>query len=311
MQLQPTDLNITKENQNGNEATFSFSPLPTGFGHTLGNTLRRVLLTSLEGAAITQVKIDGVSHQFSTIDGVKEDVVEILLNFKLVRVKSHTQSPVVVRINKTGPGAVTAADIEETSDIEVLNKDQHLATLADKKTKFSAEVVIETGVGYSPTENRESSKIGILLLDALFSPVISAFYNVEPTRMGREIGLDKLLVTVETDGSITPEKAITDAATLLRNFFSRFSDGEDPKAVVDDVTDDGSQTQALVEDVALEELPLPTRTINALKKHGIHTLHQLAQKSQEELADVKNLGEKSILEIGKLLAKEGYMEDEA
>lgn len=311
MQLQSNDLQITKENITKNKAVYTFGPLPTGFGHTLGNTLRRVLLTSLEGAAITQVKIDGAAHQFSTITGVKEDVIDITLNLKEVKVKSHSENPVVVRISKTGPGVVTAADIEANSEIEILNPEVHIATLSDAKTKFNAELVVEKGAGYYAKDQRESSKIGVILLDAMFSPIVSATYEVEPTRLGRVIGLDKLVLTVETDGSMGAEDAITRSAGILSSFFTRFSDGEDEIVAVPDDSSDDASTAGSSEDVSLEELPLPTRTINALKKHGISTLHQLASKTSEDLADVKNLGDKSISEIKKLLEKEGLVEDEA
>lgn len=310
MQLKPNDIKINKLSEKGNVGVFTFEPLPTGFGHTLGNTIRRVLLTSLEGAAVTQVKIKGASHQFASIEGIKEDVVDIILNVKGVRAKLHTPNPVVLRINKKGVGPVTAGDIETNAEVEIINKDHHIATVSDKTTSFEVELVIESGVGYSPIEDRESSKIGIILVDAMFSPVILVNYVVEPTRLGRVIGLDKLTLTVETDGSLTPEEAFTQSATILRSFFARFADGEDEP---EEVVEDSEETSVSVptEDVSLDELPLPTRTINALKKHGISTLHDLAGKSDEELADVKNLGEKSVVEIKKLLSKEGLAENEA
>lgn len=289
---------------------FSFSPLPTGFGHTLGNTLRRVLLTSLDGAAVTQLAINGASHQFTTVEGVQEDVVELTLNFKQLRVKSYSQNPVTLKISKKGAGPVTAADIETNAEVEVLNKDLHLATLASDKSKLEVELVVETGIGYSPSEDREVSKVGVILLDALFSPVIKAHYDVEPARLGKNVNLDNLVLTVQTDGSISPEEAVKSASTVLRDFFHKFSDGTDPEdavVVVSDVEVEEASVLAPVssEDVSLEELRLPTRTINALRKHGINTLHELANKSSDDLADIKNLGEKSIQEIKKLLDKEG------
>lgn len=306
MLLSPVDVKITKLSEKGNVGVFVFEPLPQTFGHTLGNTLRRVLLTSLEGAAITQVKFDGVVHQFSNIPGVKEDVVELGLNFKNIRAKVHGERVVVVRISKKGPGEITAGDIEENSDIEILNKGLHLATLSDKSAKFDAEIVFEIGVGYSPIEDRETSKIGVVLLDALFSPVSRAEYKVEPTRFGRKIGLDKLTLTIETDGSIKPEDAVKKASSMLRDFFGRFSDGEDRKEQGDAELGVAGISTAASEEVLVDELPLPTRTINALKRHGVENLRQLTEMSGEELADVKNLGEKSVNEIKKLLIGAGY-----
>ena len=305
MQLNPSEVKILKVSEKGNVGVFSFDPLPTGFGNTLGNTLRRVALTSLRGGAITQIKIEGVSHQFSTIPGVKEDVIEIGLNFKKVRIKVHGDNPVVGRIKMTGPCEIFASDIDLSSEAEILNKDLLITTLSDKNAKFEAELVVEPGYGYSPVEDRETSKLGVILLDATFSPVVSASYSVEPTRMGRVIGLDKLIFTVETDGSITPSEAVEMSSGSLRSFFARFSQGED-EIVVTTPTEvvASSVKKKAVEDASVDDLPLPTRTINALKKHGIKSLSQLMDKTQEELADIKNLGDKSVEEINKLLSKE-------
>ncbi|MBI2414928.1 DNA-directed RNA polymerase subunit alpha [candidate division WWE3 bacterium] len=308
MLLSSGDIKINKVSENGSTGVFSFEPLPKGFGHTLGNTLRRVLLSSLKGAAVTQIKLEGALHQFTTISGVKEDVVEMGLNFKQVRAKLHGEYPVVGRISATGPGVVTAGDIEIASDVEIVNKDLHLVTLADKKTKFEAEVVFEPGVGYSPVEERETPKIGVIVLDAMYSPVIYANYEVEQTRKGTIADLDKLVVTVTTDGSLLPSEAMTQAATLLRDFFKRFAMGEDKEeAAVPAGVENISSSSVDAKKVSVEELPLPTRTVNALKKAGINTLSELAGKTDEDLADVKNLGEKSVQEIKKLLEKEGLV----
>jgi len=305
MQLNPSEVKILKVYEKGNVGVFSFDPLPTGFGNTLGNTLRRVALTSLKGGAVTQIKIEGVSHQFSTIPGVKEDVIEIGLNFKKVRVKIHGDNPVVGRIKMTGPCEIFASDIDLSSEAEILDKNLLIATLADKNAKFEVELVVEPGYGYSPVEDRETSKLGVILLDATFSPVVSASYSVDPTRMGRVIGLDKLIFTIETDGSITPSEAVEMSSGILRSFFARFSQGEDEVVIVtgDEISASNVKKKA-VEDASVDDLPLPTRTINALKKHGIKSLSQLMDKTQEELSDIKNLGEKSVEEINKLLSKE-------
>jgi len=306
--LNPSDVKMNKVSEKDNVGVFTFEPLPEGFGHTLGNTLRRILLTSIKGAAITQVKIAGVPHQFTTIEGIKEDAVEIVLNLKGVRMKMHSDVPIVGSISKTGPGKVTAGDIEISSEVEIVNKDFLIATLSDKSAKFECELVVESGVGYSPIEERETSKVGVILLDALFSPVVQASYEVEPTRMGRIIGLDKLAVTIETDGSILPSDALMDASTILRNFFSRFASVE--LEVAEEKETESSLAETIIptefDDVIVEELPLPTRTINALKKADIGTLYKLSKKTEEELSDIKNLGEKSIKEIKKLLKKEGF-----
>lgn len=302
--LNANDVKIKKLSEQDNSAVFSFEPLPKGFGYTLGNTLRRILLTSMPGAAVTQMKIEGAVHQFSTVSGVKEDLVEIGLNFKQVRARVSGGNPVVGKIDVKGPGEVTAGDIEVSSEVEIMNKDLHIATLADNKSKFVAEIVFETGVGYSPVEERETSKIGVIMLDALYSPVVSANYEVDETRKGTQADLDKLVMTIETDGSIDPSEALARSASLLRDFFKRFAMAEDEEEVVAESEVSASGSMMDSKKVSVEELPLPTRTINALRKAGIETLADLMGKSKEDLADVKNLGEKSVEEINKLLEKE-------
>ncbi len=308
MILSSLELKIKTISEDKKKGVFEFEPLPTGFGHTIGNSLKRVLLTSLKGAAITQVKINGIDHQFSTIPGVKEDVIELTLNLKMVRFKSYSENPLVVNIDKKGPGVVTAGDIKTSSEVEILNKDLVLATLADKNTNLKVELIVEMGAGYSPMEERQSSKIGVMVIDSLFSPVTNVVYTVEATRFGKTIDLDKLILTVDTDGSITPSEAVKQSAGLLQEFFTRVQEWTKVEK-----EEDGEEAAMLLknekasnsEKIAVEELPLPTRTINALKKQGIDTLDQLAGKSDEDLADIKNLGEKSVNEIKKLLKKEG------
>lgn len=312
MLLNTLDVTINKISEKDNTGVFSFKPLPKGFGYTLGNTLRRVLLTSLDGAAITQVRLNGVSHEFTTMPGVKEDVIELTLNLKQVRAKMNTENPVVLRISKKGAGEITAADIEKSSDIEIVNPDCHIATLNDSKAGFEAELVFEKGTGFSPVEERESSKVGVILLDAVYSPVVSASYMVEQTRSGRSVDLDDLVLTVTTDGTISPEDAVKKSSAILRNFFARFSKGVDEIVEVEETVEtepvtQNNQDSEEYEEVSVDELPLPTRTINALKKHGIKSLQDLVNKSPEELADIKNLGEKSVEEIEKLLKKEGLL----
>jgi DNA-directed RNA polymerase subunit alpha len=272
------------------------------------------LLTSLEGSAITQVKIAGADHQFTTVPGVKEDVVEITLNLKKVRFINHAKEPIAASISKKGPGAVTAGDIEVSSEVEVVNKDLVLATLNDKSTTFKAELVVETGIGYSPMEERQTSKIGVIVLDAIYSPIMNAHYEIEQTRFGKITNLDKVTLTVETDGSITPKEAVLQAAIINREFYTKLADWDyDASAKAEEEAEAAEGTEGIRtakskghEATAVEELPLPTRTINALKKQGIESLDDLGGKTDDELADIKNLGEKSLEEIKKLLKKEGY-----
>jgi DNA-directed RNA polymerase subunit alpha len=305
MQVTASDLKINTISEKNNTGEFVIEPLPKGFGHTLGNSLKRILLTSLEGSAITQVKFSKVDHQFTTIPGVKEDVVEISLNLKKVRFKKHSNEPIAASINVTGPGKVTAKDIDVPADLEVINKDLHIATLSDKNTTLKADLVIESGVGYSPMEERQSLKIGVIVLDALFSPVSHTTYNVESTRFGKVADLDKVVMNVETDGSLTPTEAVTESAKILKDFYARIGAWDDAEGEEDEEEESGNDKASNTETVSIEELPLPTRTINALRKQGIDTLDALANKSDDELADIKNLGEKSVVEIKKLLKKEG------
>ncbi len=304
-----SDFKINIVSENATQGVYSFEPLPKGFGNTLGSSLRRVLLTSIKGAAITQAKITGADHQFTTIPGVKEDIVEITLNLKKVRVKSFSDNPIVLNINKKGPGPVTAGDIETTSDAEIINKDLVIATLSDKTTVLKMELIVEAGIGYSPMEERQSAKIGVIILDALYSPVLNAIYSVETARSGKDINLDKLVLTVETDGSISPKDAVAQSALALRDMFWRISQWHMQPMTEEEIREADmpkSRKGGSAEAISVDELPLPTRTINALKKHGIETLDELAGKTDEELADIKNLGEKSVQEIKKLLKKEGF-----
>ena len=300
--LSQYDLKFTKVSESKNSAVFSFEPLPSGFGHTLGSVLRRVALTSVKGAAVTSFRIPGVTHQFTTIDGIKEDLVEVTLNLKELRFKLHSEGQFVGKISKKGPGVVTAADIEVSSEVEIINPDAVIATISDKTKAFEIELTIESGIGYSPVENRENPKLGIVLVDAIFSPVVSASYSVESTRVGRQSGLDKLLLTVQTDGSIKASDVVKVSASILRDFFAKFASVNESQNI-DTLFQQTSTAELKSDNSSVDDLPLPTRTINALKKHGINTLSDLRTKSDEEISDIKNLGEKSIDEIKKLLGR--------
>jgi len=298
MEVTKENLKINTIKEEKNMGVYSFEPLPTGFGYTLANALRRVLLSSIGGAAATQVKINGVAHQFTTLPGVKEDIVEITLNLKKIRFKSHSSEPIVVTLNKKGPGKVTAKDIELTSDVEIMNKDQHIATLADAKSKLEMEIVVEQGIGYSPMEDRQTSKVGIIILDALFSPIVSANYEIEPTRFGGRTDLDKITLTVETDGSISPAEAVKESARILKEYYIEIEKWNQSYAQEEEKEKPRAKIK-INEDFSVEDLPLQTRTINALKKSKINTLQDLAKKTNEDL-------EKSLQEIKDLLEKEGY-----
>jgi len=298
--IQP-NFKIKKAKLTDNFGQFIFEPLPQGYGYTLGTALRRVLLTSLPGAAITEVKISGVRHKFSTFSGMKEAVIELLLNLKEVRIKYEGEKPVKLRLDKTGPGEVKAGDIEAPAGVGIINKDLVLANLADSKTRLKIEMVVEKGYGYLPSEERKTEKLGRLILDAIFSPVIRVNYKVETTRVGRKTDLDRLVLEVTTDGTIDPYEAVKHGAKTLISFFNQilnpkdFSSGK--KAKID------SSSSALK--LTIEELELPTRIVNTLQKAGYQTVGKLAKAKEADLLSIKNLGEKSLKIILAALTKKG------
>lgn len=284
------------------EATLVIEPLEPGYGHTLGNALRRVLLSSLPGSAITMVRIDGIDHQFTTLEGMTEDVVEFILNLKQVRVKSTGPSTGVMRLDVKGGSEVTAKDIEPESGFEVVNKDQYLATLAKGKS-FKAEMTVESGMGYSMAKDRRTSVIGEVPIDALFSPVVKVSYSVEDTRVGRRTDYNKLVLNVVTDGTITPMNAVEQSAQILTRQFSQIFN-----PVVEEPVKHESQLspeEAEVLKLTVEELDLPTRIANALRKGGFKTVGDLTAAPRTTIAKVKNLGEKSVDVIDEALQKKG------
>lgn len=291
-----------------NSGTFTIEPLPQGYGMTIGNGLRRVLLASLPGAAITSVKIHGVTHEFSSLKGVKEDMVQFLLNLKRVRVRLEgAKEKVTLKLEATGPGEVKAKEIDVPAGVKIVNPDEHLATLADKKTKLEAEMTVEPGIGYMPVEDRKASGIGLIPLDAVFTPVMRVNYQVEATRVGSNTNFDKLTMTVLTDGTIDPESAVKDAAKILVGGFAilveparKGKDAEDdPKPVRAKLAIDTSAT--------IEELELPTRVNNALHSAGVETIEDLLNTPSEKLGTIKNLGAKSIKDIQGKLSEKGLV----
>ncbi len=299
LNLDETQTAVKVEKNTPDLGVFVVGPLPRGFGHTLGNTLRRVLLSSLPGAAISQVKFEGVPHQFSTIPGVKEDVVDLTLNLKQVRLKIEGDQPVVLTIFKKGPGKVVAGDVSVPAGVEIVNKNLHLATLADKKTVLEAELIAEPGRGYVPCEERET-KIGVIPLDCIFSPVLNVAYKVEPVRVGQVSDYDQLTLEITTDKTIKPLEALVGASEILTRFFDRISLGNKAKGKSKE-----SRELKTVGEVGIEELDIPVRILNSIKKAKISSANELAGKSHEELLDIKNIGEKAAKEIEKALKKEG------
>lgn len=281
---------------------FVIDPLEKGYGQTLGNSLRRVLLTSLSGAAVTSVKIAGVAHQFTTVAGVKEDVVELLLNIKKVRLVMPSDEPVTLSLSKKGPGAVTAGDIEAPSGVVIANPDLVLGTLADKKSSLEMEMTAEKGFGYVAADEKKIDEIGRISVSALFSPVVRVNYRVEATRVGRMTNLDKLILEIWTDGTMLPLDAFRQGAKLLVSYFLQIVE---PKSAA---AEGVAVTPAVSDEVLkmrIEELDIPTRIANALGNGGIETVGQLLGTARGELMKIKNLGVKSLSLVEEKLREKG------
>jgi len=301
---------IVHEDVTENRGVFAIEPLDRGFGYTFGNSLRRVLLSSLEGAAVTAVKIEGVAHEFTTLPGVREDVTDIILNLKNLICRLHGESPEVeVHIAKKGPGMVTAADIEAPADLELLNPELELAHLSDKG-KLEMTLTIGRGRGYVPAElNRgPETTIGVIPIDSIFSPVRRVAYDVEAARVGQRTDYDKLILDVTTDGSVEPRDAIAEAAEILIRQLAIFTDLDKLEGFGETVgeTAAGEAPSAHgMENFPIEELELGVRSYNCLKRVGIETIGDLISKSEDELASIPNFGKKSIEEVKETLATHG------
>lgn len=293
-------------------ATFVIEPLHTGYGMTLGNSIRRVLLSSIAGAAITSFRIEGVSHEFTTAEGVKEDVVDIMQNLKGIRFRVFSDEPQTLRISKKGKGAVTAKDIATNADVEVVNPEHLIATVDNDKTTFNADIVVEKGRGYraiDDTSTRRSST-DMIALDAIFSPVLRVRYKVENTRVGQMTDLDKLLLTVDTDGSISARDAFEEAAAILVNQYTALA-GQTRVEAGAPLTAQKSESGAVAEssdepsmlDTSIEDMNLSARTTNALINNDIHTLKDLFSLSDAELRDLKGFGSKALDEVKEKLAE--------
>jgi DNA-directed RNA polymerase subunit alpha len=291
---------IKQETKEGDYGKFIISPLEQGYGYTLGNALRRVLLTSLNGAAITSVRISGVKHQFSTIKEMKEDMVEFLLNLKKVKLSFAGEKPVKASIAVKGAGEVKAKDIKVPAEVKIANPELVLATL-NKGASLDAELEISAGTGYSPAEDRATGTIGLIPLDASFSPVNRVNYKVEETRVGRVTNYDKLILEIWTDGTTSPKEAVLSAAKVLLSYFNQVVS---PKKVAK-VEEKKEDLFGPVGKLSVEEIGLPTRVANALIKAGYETVEQIALAKREDLVKVRNLGEKSIKIIAVALAEKG------
>ncbi|MCS3643782.1 DNA-directed RNA polymerase subunit alpha [Salinibacter ruber] len=297
------------EEVSDSEGQFVMGPLERGYGVTIGNALRRVLLSSLRGLAITAVKIDGVQHEFSTIPGVTEDVADLILNLKEVRFKADEMQEGHLHLNLEGPGNWTAADIDEaTAEYDVLNPDQHVATLAEDAV-VNVDLRVGYGRGYVPSEenNREDDPIGVIAIDSIFTPIKNVNYEVKPTRVGQKIDYEELLLDVETDGSLTPEEAITQGASILRDHVSFFIQlEEEPEPVVEEQEVD-EEVKRIRELLAqpVDELDLSVRSHNCLKAANIKTIGDLVRREEDEMLKFRNFGRKSLQELVEVLDERG------
>jgi len=295
----------------GNKYKMTLEPLYPGYGVTIGNALRRVLLSSMPGSAVTAVKMKFVDHEFSTIPNVKEDVIQIILNLKQLRLRSTSNEPVRLTLKVKGDRVVTAADITETDQVQVVNKDLHIATLDNKNADFDMEIIVEQGRGYQPVEARENQKleIGMLSIDAIFSPIKSVYFDVSNVRVGQITNFDKLEMVMETDGTVAGEEAVDIASHILVDHFSMmFTNGtptfepapEQTEALFGGEAVEPAEVAAVEADVAgtpLDELNLSNRAKNALTKNGITTLEKLKGLSNDDINNITGLGEKTITEI--------------
>jgi len=289
----------------GNVQTFTISPLEPGFGHTLGNCLRRTLLSSIPGAAVSQVRFDEALHEFDVIPGVKEDVTDLILNLKDLVLRCESEEPVTLRLDKRGPGDVTAADIQTTAEVEVLNPELHLATV-NQRGRLALDLTVEQGRGYLSAErNKRTSTIGVIPVDAIFSPVRRVAFSVEPTRVEQATNYDKLSLEVETDGSISPRDALASAGETLRNLVSLVADlSEEPKGLeLGEVSPITAASPDL--ELPIEELDLSERPRNCLKRARVDTIGQLVQKSEDDLLAITNFGSKSLEEVLQKLDERG------
>ncbi len=306
--IRPKRLEVEKETLTPFYGKFTAEPFERGFGITIGNSLRRILLSSLQGAAITSVKIDGVLHEFSTVPGVKEDVTEIILNLKEVRLKLHTEGPKTIHVKADGPKVLKAGDIITGDAVEVLNPEHHIATLS-RDGKFSMEMMVKMGRGYVSAERNkeETQPIGSVPIDAIFSPIKKVNYAVTNARVGQITDYDKLTLEVWTDGSLNPEEAVAHASKILKDQLSIFITFEEEEGEEMEISGEQEEVEGLNENLfrSVDELELSVRSANCLKHANIKLIGDLVQKTEAEILATKNFGRKSLNEIKEILAEMG------
>jgi DNA-directed RNA polymerase subunit alpha len=305
---------LKTDKKGDNHVVFTLGPLPPGYGMTLGNALRRVLLSSLPGACITGVKIQGVTHEYSTIKGVKDSILDITLNLKEIHIKKDTKEPSTIELNISKPGVVTAKNIKTTSDIKILNPDQYITTIDGKNTKLKMEMRVEKGVGYVPASQRikEETDPNMIVLDAIYTPVIKVRYDVENTRVGQMTNLDKLTLEIQTDGTITPEDALKFSSNILTSYFNLFNE-EGILVEADFMSDFAKIAQKEQEEeqkkpvqesyTPIEILGFSPRTLNALINGGIGSIEQLSKCTESKLSNLRGFGKKALTEVKEALEK--------
>ncbi|WP_053955670.1 DNA-directed RNA polymerase subunit alpha [Inediibacterium massiliense] len=306
IEIEKPKIECVELNPDNTYGKFVVEPLERGYGITLGNSLRRILLSSLPGVAVTSVKIDGVLHEFSTVPGVKEDITEIILNLKELSAMLYSDEPKIVRIEAQGPGKVTAGDIIADADVEILNSDLHIATLEDD-AKLVMEITLSKGRGYVPAENNKTPgmPIGVLPVDSIYTPVKKVSYHVENTRVGQVTDYDKLTLEVWTDGSIKPDEGVSLGAKIMNDHLRLFIDLTDHVDNVEIMVEKEEDKKEKVMEMTIEELELSVRSYNCLKRAGINTVEELTDKSEEDMMKVRNLGKKSLEEVQQKLEELG------
>lgn len=307
LEIEKPVIECTQVSEDGKYAQFVVQPLRRGFGNTIGNSLRRILMSSLPGAAAKSVRIDGILHEFSTVPGVAEDVTNIILNLKNVAMKLESDTPITATINAVGPCEVLAGDIKGDSTLEIINKDLHIATV-DEGGVLNMELVIDKGMGYVPADDNKSDDmpIDVIAMDSIYSPILKATYEVQSARVGRDANFDKLILDVWTDGSIKPTEAISVAAKIMNDYLALFIDLADTVTGIQLADDkEGAAPQAKALDMTIDELDLSVRSYNCLKRAGINSVQELAELDETDLMRVRNLGKKSMDEVRAKLASLG------
>lgn len=291
------------EDHSDNSASFTIEPLHDGYGNTLGNSLRRVLLSSINGSAIVSFKIEGVSHEFTNVPGVKEDVVDISMAIKNIRVKQHNDQPVELRLEKTGPGPVTAGDIKTNADVEIVNPDALICTIDDPKAKIVIDFVVDSGRGYRTIEDSSEERLHSdhIALDAIFSPVLRVRYKVQGTRVGQDTNLEKLILSVDTDGTLAPRDAFEEAAAILVNQYTALAGSTTVESAPAPGVEEVDESNEL--NTPIEDLNLSARTANALVNNEIRTVQDLVTLSEQDLRELKGFGSKALEEVKEKLAE--------